>query len=275
MKIIYSLWTDPMKLNNNALGFNSLDDFFQSFILSVNVARQHYPNIHFYTDDYGVELIKPYEGQLNFTQVHNVLNDLDWLPKNWWAFPKIYVYSLQKEPFMHLDNDFYLWDKIPDEVVKNHDIICQSHEPINWDFFKFYLNGLNHFRNHLPKKMLDNHKYDQALNAGIYGAFNEKGLGMFYSMYEESLKSAKSILKDTDFINNVIKDKEFNNGIGFLWNVLLEQLYPYSYIIDNNLKDYTVLHNLNITHLISKHKQNQNYIDKVKLRVKLKKWTQK
>ena len=66
LNVIYSLWTKPYRELGNTLGFDSIEDFVNSLILSVNVSKQHYNNIHFYTDKTGMEIIKPYMDQLPF-----------------------------------------------------------------------------------------------------------------------------------------------------------------------------------------------------------------
>ena len=277
-KIIYSLWTKPFIDKGSALGFNSLEDFFTSFILSVNVARQHYPNIHFYTDDYGVEFIEPYKNELNFTQVHNVLNEMDWLPVQWWAFPKLYVYSLQKEPFMHLDNDVYFWDKIPDNVKNEYDIICQGDE-LGIDHNYCYYDPYTSLEFHLPE-LLDFSKYKTALNAGTYGAFNKKGLNMFYDLYKTGIKVAKNILNDKYLKDNLDWDNTHNYHLVGL-NMLIEQYYACIYSQLNNLKIYKIINGdwsakeLKYTHLIADAKRNPEMMEKLYKRVKAKKWTQK
>src|SRR4029077_502271 len=34
----------------------------------------------------------------------------------WWALGKLYAYRAQREPFVHLDNDVFLWQPLPDRV---------------------------------------------------------------------------------------------------------------------------------------------------------------
>ena len=92
-----SLWTKPC-LEGKAHGFNTIENMIDSLILSVNVAKKHYPEIHFYTDKLGYEWITPYLDQLPFTKIEICLDDLNWVPDVYWSFVKVHVYSLQKEP---------------------------------------------------------------------------------------------------------------------------------------------------------------------------------
>ena len=45
LNVIYSLWTKPYRELGNTLGFDSIEDFVNSLILSVNVSKQHYNNL--------------------------------------------------------------------------------------------------------------------------------------------------------------------------------------------------------------------------------------
>ena len=49
MNIIMSLWTKPCT-DGKAHGYTTVENMIDSLILSANVAKKHYPEIHFYTD---------------------------------------------------------------------------------------------------------------------------------------------------------------------------------------------------------------------------------
>ena len=267
MKIVYSLWTKPLTALDNALGFNTLDDFFHSLIFSVNIAKNNYDNIHFYTDKHGLKLIEPYKNKLPFTKIHCVLDEIDWVPSQWWAYPKIYVYGLQNEPFMHIDNDAYLWDTIPQELIDTHDFICQNYENFEEECHNFYYGGIDFYKEYIPKDISNIKKYHFATNAGIYGAFNEKGIKLFHSMYEESYKSAKAVLQDKKIVD-FIDWNDLRNWDAFLWNVIMEQTYGYVYAVKNQLRILTLLnHDIKWTHLIAGAKRNEKVIKKVRKRV--------
>ena len=157
LKIVYTLWTKPLTELNDNLGFNSLEAFMDSLILSVNVSKQNYDDVQFYTDNYGMELIEPYMDQLPFSKIHNILDELNWLPSQWWAYPKMYVYSLQDGPFIHIDNDAYLWHGIPEKYILNNDVICQSLEDLDDGGYWFYKDGVRVYNKVLPDQSF-NHK---------------------------------------------------------------------------------------------------------------------
>ena len=272
LKIIYTLWTKPLTELNDNLGFNSLEAFMDSLILSVNVSKQNYNDVQFYTDNYGMELIKPYMDRLPFSKIHNILDELNWLPSQWWAYPKMYVYGLQDEPFIHIDNDAYLWNKIGQEYILDNDVICQGLEHLEDPGYWFYKDGVRVYDKHILENMKNVDYYKFAMNAGVFGAFTEKGISMFKELSKNAKKVADTVLKD-EYLLDFIDWKDLRNWDAFLYNVLMEQYYPYTYCIDNKLHILKLLETgLPFTHLISAAKRDDSKMEKVRKRVKYKIW---
>lgn len=83
-----------------------------SWILSLQQARKFFGRTVLFTDDYGARML--IDGlQLEFDVVSTSLNNLNDYDAKWWALGKIYTYSLQNEPFIHIDNDVFLWKPLP------------------------------------------------------------------------------------------------------------------------------------------------------------------
>ena len=76
--------------------------------LSAVLAKKHYGNISFYSTPKLVEQIKelgiPYD---EYNTDILTADDLDT-----WSIPKLKVYSVQKEPYLHIDNDSFIFNKI-------------------------------------------------------------------------------------------------------------------------------------------------------------------
>lgn len=113
MRPVWSLWTKPLKggRSNWASEFHHL----LGWILSVETARKHYPQTALVTDDAGAEMLIEGIG-LQFDDVSTALNDLISHDPNWWAFGKMYAYRCQEEPFVHIDNDVFLWNRLPERL---------------------------------------------------------------------------------------------------------------------------------------------------------------
>lgn len=111
MRAVWSFWSRPF------------DDYYKgtwpseyhhllAWVISVNVARAHYPNTLLVTDIVGKRLLVDELG-LPFATVSTELERLRDVDTRWWAIGKLVAYSLQTEPFIHIDTDVFLWKRLP------------------------------------------------------------------------------------------------------------------------------------------------------------------
>lgn len=110
MRAVWSFWSKPF-LANRGWWRNRLYHLL-SWVLSLESARKHYPRTRLVTDDEGARMLVDGAG-LEFDQVSTELNSLRDHNPDWWAFGKILAYSLQEEPFVHIDSDVILWKPLP------------------------------------------------------------------------------------------------------------------------------------------------------------------
>lgn len=115
MRAVWSFWTMPYRLRAGWQWRTSRDHLL-SWILSVETARQHFLHTALYTDDAGACLLVDGLG-LNFTEVSTVLNGLENQDPDWWMLGKLLTYQQQREPFVHLDSDVYLWKSLPQRLL--------------------------------------------------------------------------------------------------------------------------------------------------------------
>jgi len=66
---------------------------------------------------------------LEFDRVSTSLNALDAHDPGWWALGKLYTYRAQREPFVHLDNDVFLWRPLPERLA-SAPLLAQNPEPL-------------------------------------------------------------------------------------------------------------------------------------------------
>jgi hypothetical protein len=64
---------------------------------------------------------------LAFTSVSTALNALDGEDPAWWALGKVLTYALQTKPFVHMDDDVYLWQRLQNRVLAAP-VLAQSPE---------------------------------------------------------------------------------------------------------------------------------------------------
>jgi len=116
MRAVWSFWSKPYRIQRNNVWLSDRHHLF-SWVLSVETARQHYPDTTLVTDDSGAKLLVDQLG-LPFTHVSTQLNDLSNHAPGWWALGKLFAYRLQKDAFVHIDNDVFLWKRLPEHLEK-------------------------------------------------------------------------------------------------------------------------------------------------------------
>jgi len=114
MRAIWSFWSKPFENHYHQSWFSEIHHLY-SWVLSVETARKHYPRTALYTDDSGARLLVDRLG-LEFEFVSTSLNALSHHDPDWWTLGKIQAYKEQTEPFLHIDSDVYLWDRLPLET---------------------------------------------------------------------------------------------------------------------------------------------------------------
>ncbi|BAZ37724.1 hypothetical protein NIES4101_36470 [Calothrix sp. NIES-4101] len=114
MKAVWSLWTKPLRENKRSIWLSEKHHLL-AWILSVETAKKHYPETVLFTDSYGARVLIDELG-LEFTQVSTELDALENCDSRCWALGKVYTYSIQTQPFIHIDSDVFLWKPLPPEM---------------------------------------------------------------------------------------------------------------------------------------------------------------
>ena len=125
MKIIQTFWTagqDPLK---HGFGWTHPEYNLMSWALSCLSLREHYDEVELYTDSAGYHILIEVL-QLPYTKTHVIFDDFQCLPHHW-ALSKIKTYSLQTDPFLHIDGDIYVPNRIP-EVIAESPLVAQNRE---------------------------------------------------------------------------------------------------------------------------------------------------
>jgi hypothetical protein len=131
MKAVWSFWSTPFF---TSMGFSwpTLRHNLYSWVLSFETARAHFPQTQLVTDDRGARLLVDDLG-LRFDEVSFELNEIDGELARWWALGKLYTYRIQREPFLHIDGDAFLWKPLPEELLRAP-VIGQSPERISMGY---------------------------------------------------------------------------------------------------------------------------------------------
>lgn len=135
MRSVWSFWTKPFEFNRKS-AWASEKHHLLAWILSVETARKHYPETSLYTDDEGARMLVDGIG-LRFEHVSTELNALHDHNPEWWAIGKLYAYRSQREPFIHIDSDVFLWNRLSIEV-ESATVFAQSPEHFSFEGGSWY-----------------------------------------------------------------------------------------------------------------------------------------
>lgn len=132
-------------------GFSSLKDLQEFVSLSVLHSKRFIGKVKLVCNTTG----KTYLGQCGFDEIDTCLDSISF-NKNFWAYPKIYAYSIQKEPFLHIDLDAILWEKPSQEYLNAP--ACFQHKEL-FHIHRAYPQVLDKYKKHGEKVKINKLKY--------------------------------------------------------------------------------------------------------------------
>ena len=116
MRIVQTFWTAGQDPLHRSYGWPAPEYNLMSWVMSCHSLREHYDDLTLYTDTAGKHLLID-TLHLPYTEVCTVFDDFPCLPQHW-ALSKIKTYSLQTEPFLHIDGDVFITEPLPESVGK-------------------------------------------------------------------------------------------------------------------------------------------------------------
>ena len=125
MRAVWSFWSEPFRAHHHQTWLSGTHHLL-AWVLSVETARRHYPNTVLVTDGWGSQLLIDRLG-LPFTTVSTELDALRGADPEWWALGKLWTYRAQTEPYVHIDADVFMWNRLP-ERVERADVFAQNPE---------------------------------------------------------------------------------------------------------------------------------------------------
>jgi len=169
MNIIQTFWScNKTRLLYSNSGWLSPEYNIMSWALSCLQLKNYYPNVVLYCDSISAKLLID-TLKLSYS---NVVCELDQLPcyhEQLWAMPKIYSYSLQKEPFLHIDGDIYIWSAFDNKLLTG-ELIAQNMEAAT-NYYESKMKTLESNFKYFPEAILKERKKRPmyAYNAGLIG----------------------------------------------------------------------------------------------------------
>lgn len=110
----------------DGLGWYRPEFHLMGWALSCLQLLKYYNNVELYTTDEGARWLIDLLG-LPYTKVHTDLANFSLPHPKLWALPKVYTYSLQEKPFLHVDGDVFLFERLPHRLLEG-ELICQNIE---------------------------------------------------------------------------------------------------------------------------------------------------
>ena len=215
MKILQTYWNAK---NENPLlnsgGFLCPEVHWMAWALSCLQLREFYPEVELHTNKEGKYIFERLG--IPYTRIHTTLDSdfMNNLESEMWAYAKIHTYSIQREPFLHVDGDVFIWKPFKSELL-NAPLIAQCYE----DNMQMYHNSIQVLRNtkgaFIPSWLDGYITNPKAYNAGILGANDINFIELYTNLAFDYYNKNKHILKE--LINS---DRNVN--------ILPEQLLFYS-----------------------------------------------
>lgn len=208
IKIVHSYWSKPfLESQDGSLGGWSQRIFhYMSWALSCLKFREIYDRMELVTDKEGQNLLIDKLG-LPYTNVQVALNELDHYPSYLWALGKLYAYGIQEEPFIHVDGDFYIWQRFPTEIEEAP--LVAFHKEDGFVYDRIYYEDVSTTLNYIPDEII---KFRQDIpdvieaNAGIIG-------GNDYMFFKEYVRKAFDFVNKNRQHLDTLKYKDKFNSI--------------------------------------------------------------
>ena len=169
-RAVFSYFNAEESFTNKA-GYNSFSDFLYTLALATELASHHFAEVQIMTTTWGEKVLKA--AGIQATEYSTGLNVTKGISRWFWAYGKLVAYAAQTKPFVHLDNDVFLWRALPERMLQAQ-LCFQSKEIMgmpSYDWYK-YLNTCWQAVPVKPKVIAENEVNDFVYNCGICGGHN-------------------------------------------------------------------------------------------------------
>ena len=160
---------DPFR---DTFGWAAPEYHLMSWALSCLQLCKIYGNITLYANSQAAHLLID-TLQLPYTEMHLTHDQLRLIHPDLWALPKLYTYSLQETPFLHIDGDVFLFNPFHPHLLDG-ELIAQNIE-VATEYYTSTQRELMQYFTFFPpcvRKEFDSGIPIQAVNAGILGGNN-------------------------------------------------------------------------------------------------------
>lgn len=264
MKAIYSLSVGKnANRNNEFCGYRCKEELLDALLLSSSISAKHFEKVELYCDTEAANLIK--EDGRNFPfEIIISLDSLSWLNEHLWAYSKVFVYSLQTEPFCHIDIDAILWNGLAEEL-KTKKFIFQCVERLDNPNFGLYHTPFDEAKKMgaLPAEI--KYKPEFAMNMAVFACTDVNYLYLIQEYYNV----VDTYVSRINYRMNEFSDIWFQCIVFeqlFMVNILEEALLRYETDYDVILNDDSSekWEKCRFTHFIEKSKRAEKNVRRIK-----------
>ena len=162
---------NPEESFSNRAGFKYYSDLLYTMALSTFLVRRHFESVQMVTSTWGEKIFRKIN--IPVTEYNTALDDIKSISPWFWAYGKLIAYILQKEPFIHIDNDVMLYTPLPQRIL-NAELCFQSKEFFSIPNYKWYdmLKPCWNAAIVRPQTIVDNEITNFTYNCGICGGHN-------------------------------------------------------------------------------------------------------
>lgn len=217
MKFVQTFWTGtatetdkaaPLKLK---AGWHTSEYHWMSWALSCLQLLKLYDQVELVTDRLGKQILIDTLG-LPYTSVSLALEgELEELPPGLFSLAKIKTYSLQKEPFIHVDGDLFLFQSLPPHILQSG--LVSSNPEADLFFNAEAVKEVTQKGYVLPHhlKGLENETHLFSSNAGIIGGHDLDFIKAYCNHAFDFVAANKALLKESvpDGSNFLIEQMSF------------------------------------------------------------------
>ena len=267
-RAVFSYFNPDESFSNRA-GFSNYSDFLFTMALATCLARRHFKQVQVVSTAWGIKVLK--QAGIQATEYSTALDVLrDQQVSRWfWAYGKMIAYAQQTTPFVHIDNDVFLWKPLPDRVLQA-ELCFQSKEFLDVPEYRWY-NVLKPCWDAAPVKpqiVVDNEVTDFVYNCGVCGGWN-------LDFFKEWIQCSAQYIFAPE--NQDLFFKQFKN-ILMHQNLYHEQYFAASLIkahnmrsrvevITDDVKNLVVATDRGYTHLWGATKTTQRNMQSVRVRL--------
>lgn len=125
MRVVQTFWSGGKDPLTNSFGWLTPQHHFMAWALSCLELRKNYDEVFLYTDSAGYAVFAE-KLSLPYSKIIIQYDDVECHPSHW-AYTKLLTYSLQNEPFIHVDGDVFLPKRLKPSI-ESADLIAQNWE---------------------------------------------------------------------------------------------------------------------------------------------------